>query len=285
LNIKKRNIQQGDVYSVTLPSPVALDHSTALVIAYSFKGYAKKSLGLFKFSFETFKVSSYVTKSKVTVDVDSDLYMEGKQSNVNYTTSYDSSEIIGDVGVATATGGNIEKIAYSIGNYGPVVKEAKSIAPQETFTVNGEYAKSKFRLYLSSVMTFVLVVVGLLLVIYFGSIFFKKENISVVIEEDNKFNIFDIKNIFLGLLSVVLTVALTLGVNFIGENLRMNDFVIAAGGFILMILLYIFFVFGIAIIVAVKHGGWKTFLSIFISEIFWGVLFFVMYVLMFGKLR
>lgn len=286
--------KSGNLYRLTLPTPVEPYKSTAIIVAYAAKGYVSKSFGLYKFNFETLKVPSRIQQIRVAVDVDSDLLLKGKRSSVNYnTTGLGVGELAAPQSVSSR---DLDNIVGSIGAFGPLVKEAKNLAPNESFTVKGEYATSWFRLYLSSILLTILIIVVIFAGVYFLAKFLKRrggqggqfENgtnqpISSQAPQSS-ISIFNLKNASVSLLSVVLVVGLTYLLKFLSESDLFRsvniDPVFGIVGFITIILLYVLVIFGPAVIVAIKHG-WKSLVSILIAEFLWFVIFLVLYLVLF----
>ena len=271
--------KSGNLYKFTLPTPVEPYKSTAIIVAYAAKGYVSESAGLFKFNFETLKVPSRIQEIRVVVDVDSDLLLKGKKSSVNYS---------------------LDNVVGEIGSYGPLVKEAKNLSPNENFMVKGEYATSWFRLYLSSIILTIFIIIAIFVGVYFLARFLKKragqngQNGSGTGQQmtsqnpPSSISILNLTNASVSLLSVVGVVGLTYLLRFLSEFNLFRSFnpdpvfgIIMA---ITIILLYVLVILGPAIIVAIKHG-WKSFLSILIAEFLWFVIFLVVYFALFSPGR
>jgi len=267
--------KSGNLYKFTLPTPIEPYKSTAIIVAYAAKGYVSESAGLFKFNFETLKVPSRIQEIRVVVDVDSDLLLKGKKSSVNYS---------------------LDNVVGEIGSYGPLVKEAKNLSPNENFMVKGEYATSWFRLYLSSIILTIFIIIAIFVGVYFLARFLKKragqngQNGSGTGQQmtsqnpPSSISILNLTNASVSLLSVVGVVGLTYLLRFLSEFNLFRSFnpdpVFGIIMVITIILLYVLVILGPAIIVAIKHG-WKSFLSILIAEFLWFVIFLVVYFALF----
>jgi hypothetical protein len=283
--------RSGSLYRFTLPTPVEPYKSTAIVVAYAAKGYVKQSFGLFKFNFETIKVPSRIEQIRVAVDVDSDLLLKGKRAQVDYGVS--TSELAAPQAISSR---DLDRVVGKIGSYGPLVKEAKNLAPNETFIVRGEYATNWFRLYLSSILITILIIAAIFAGVYFLAKFLKRRGgqSGQFGNEANQqmppqtpqssISILNLTNVSVSLLSVVLVVGLTYLLRFLLESDLLRsvniDPVFGIVGFIAIILLYVLVIFGPAIIVAIKHG-WKSLVSILIAEFLWFVIFLVLYFILF----
>ncbi|MEO0075855.1 MAG: hypothetical protein ABIK31_07145 [candidate division WOR-3 bacterium] len=283
--------KSGNLYRFTLPTPVEPYKSTAIVVAYATKGYVKESFGLFKFNFETIKVPSRIEQIRVAVDADSDLLLKGKRAQVDYGVSL--TELAAP---QTISSRDLDRVVSKIGSYGPLVKEAKNLSPNETFIVRGEYATNWFRLYLKSILLTIFIIIAIFAGVYFLVRSLKKRsgqsdqfengtNQQVSFRTpQSSISIFNLTNASVSLLSVVLVVGLTyLLIFLLKSNLLRSvntDPVFGIVGLITIILLYVLIIFGPAIIVATKHG-WKSLVSILVAEFLWFVIFLVIYLLLF----
>jgi len=293
--------KSGNLYRFTLPTPVEPYKSTAIVIAYAAKGYVKKSFGLFKFNFETIKVPSRIEQVRVAVDVDADLLLKGKRAKVDYGISPGGKIEIAELQILSSR--DLDRVVGKIGSYGPLVKEAKNLAPNETLIVRGEYATSWFRLYLSSILITILIIAAIFVGVYFLTKFLKRRG-----GKGGKFkgevnqqtpsqtpqaliSIFNLTHLWVSLLSVVLVFGLTRLLIFLLESdsflYKITNNIDPLIGLVTLItiiitiiLLYVLVIFGPAIIVAIKHG-WKSLILILIAEFFWCVIFLLIFLTLF----
>jgi len=286
--------KSGNLYKFTLPTPVEAYKSTAIIVAYAAKGYVSESVGLYKFNFETLKVPSRIQEIRVAVDVDSDLLLKGKQSSVNYNSiGLQSSELSAPSAIS---GRSLDNVVGKIGSYGPLVKTAKNLSPNESFMIKGEYATSWFRLYLSSILLTIFIIIAIFAGIYFLARFLKKRNEQngqngsgtgqqmTSQNPPSSISILNLTNASVSLLSVVGVVGLTYLLRFLTESNLLRSFnpdpVFVIIMVITIILMYVLVIIGPAVIIAIKHG-WKSFLSILIAEFLWFVIFLVVYFALF----
>lgn len=286
--------KSGNLYKFTLPTPVEAYKSTAIIVAYAAKGYVSESVGLYKFNFETLKVPSRIQEIRVAVDVDSDLLLKGKQSSVNYNSiGLQSSELFAPSAIS---GRSLDNVVGKIGSYGPLVKTAKNLSPNESFMVKGEYATSWFRLYLSSILLTIFIILAVFVGVYFLARFLKKRNgqngqigsgAGQQMSSQNppsSISILNLTNASVSLLSVIGVIGLTYLLRFLTESNLLRSFnpdsVFAIIMVIMIILMYVLVIIGPAVIIAIKHG-WKSFLSILIAEFLWFVIFLVIYFALF----
>lgn len=161
----------GNRYNIKLIQPIDSNTKGEIIFAYTTQGYVTKSLGVYKFSFETPKVDSRIKNISVSVDVDSELVLKGKRSNVNYSTKAVSSGLMN--GFADSSGARVSSPEFDqsvnlIGTNGPVTKRAQNLSPNESLSVNGEYSDSKWALtWFSLLWKFLLGLAIILLIIWF----------------------------------------------------------------------------------------------------------------------
>lgn len=298
--------QTGNLYQITLPYPVQPYKQTALIISYSVRGYVQKTLGLYKFNFETLKVPTRIQQAKVAVDVDSDLLLKGKKGQVTYSQDFTKSSTL-EAGLAADTSSrSMDRIVSSIGSSGPIIKVAKNLSPEETFIVKGEYAKTWFRLYLRSIATTILFLGVILAGIHFVPRYWRKRKfpwfgkftaqmpVQKIKKEDIvqqgqpplgrvSSKLFSATHAGVGLLSVILVIGITLVIKFIANNLPFYPDELTAIVLVIIIgLMYILAVFGPAILLATKHG-WKALLVTLMAEVAWLMILAILYIVLFAN--
>ncbi len=168
--------KSGDNYKITLPTSVKANKSSALIVAYVARGYVTESWGLFKFNFQTLEVNSRVNTTRVAVDVDSDLILKGKNASVSYNSTTNKTT---DMAAAAESfsSAKLDNIVGQIGSYTQLVKQAKNLSKNESFSVKGEYSANWFRLYLSSiVITVAIIGVVTIAVIVLVKVLSKRKN-------------------------------------------------------------------------------------------------------------
>ncbi len=291
-----RYTKSGNLYKLTLPTAIEPYKTSALIVSYAAKGYVKNSMGLHTFNFETIKVPSRIEQIRVSVDVDSDLFMKGKKSSVNYAGIAAQGGTSSNAPAISSVA--MDKTVSNIGGYGALVKESKNLSPNESFNVRGEYATSWFRLYLSSILLSILIVVLIFVGIYFVSKLLKRylekstpsgENTTppTSIQEPIKSSsLFSVVNGAVSFASVLMVIGLTYLIQFLLESRilgSINSAVLGIVMFITVILLYVLVIFGPAIIVAIKHG-WKSLLLILFAEFLWFLVFLAVYLTLFQSI-
>lgn len=308
--------KSGSIYTVKLARPVYENGSSTIVIAYAAKGYVTNTLGLYKFKFETIKVPSRISSIRVSVDVDSELFLKGKKSSVNYNDS-DSSYMLNEMPTTKSfSSSEMDSLVRGIGSYGSVIKSATNLASYESLVVKGEYSKSSFRLYLGNIVTVLVLIVA----IFAGSNYLtkylkkrkeikeskdgensKKNNEKTkevkkeieVKKEKEALPFFATKHLIFGLISTASVALLTIIIRTIIDSNWFDSFsldydnlgmILGVVLVIMVILLYIFAVFGPAIFVGVKHG-WKSFFAVMVMEFIWFVFFVLVVVFVLGSFR
>jgi hypothetical protein len=285
-----------NTYNLKLPNPIEPNKSTAIIISYATKGYVNENFGLYKFNFETIKVGSRIQDVRVAVDVDSDLLLKGQQSSVNYNET--GSVPMAKLGDSSAVSSReLDRVVSSIGSYGSIIKESKSLSPNETFIVKGEYAKNWFRLYLNEIIIAISIILVIIFLIYIVAKYInsrsnnnsnvKKDtnlNNNQVIINNKSINLLNLTYSLVGLGSAISTLI----VIYIFRILNLSNIwqgIIYNPNFstlisIITVLLYVVIITTPAIIIALKRG-WASFLSIIIMELIWFVIILAVYLLLF----
>lgn len=287
--------QVGDQYEFSLTSTIKPDFQGAILLAYRSKNYVdKKAFGLFKFHFTTLTAPVKVNDINVAIQLDSELYMKGQKSEVNYkSVSLDESVGLG----ATESFANptLDSLSSELGYSGIFRKTAKDLSPDESFTVNGKYATTKFRLYLLNIIIGGLILIALIIALYFLNKHFANKNnepkpsapvppITVApakqaAGKDERINLFNGQYVVWSFVSSLLMFFLSYSLNWIDDvnwyNIIPNgtEFILVVG-FIIIILIYAFLVFGIPVIFASKHG-WRAFVSVLLDIILISAILFV----------
>jgi hypothetical protein len=137
---------EGDTLTVKLPNAIAPDSNGSFFIHFRSFGYAKKNLfGAYTYTFETFKVNDEINSLVVGITTDSDLNLKGVSGKVAYR--YDEPSFSGlEASSAPVKDAGLDRFYQQIGQ-GRIVKSASSLAPLESYKVEGSYAKSKISLY------------------------------------------------------------------------------------------------------------------------------------------
>jgi hypothetical protein len=243
-------------------------------------GYVKDMLGLYTFNFQTLKSTDSISDTQVSADVDTDLYLKGKQSQINYNNPTAGLQGLSSAG-NTLENPMLDTLSSQIGSYGPIVKEAKDLEPGETLTVKGEYAFSWWRLYLSGVIWVLVIIAVIIFGIYWLSRYLKKRKLqaaaSAPVMPGTPVHPVAYEGILLPTAGVGLVVALVIiGLNYLIGSLNtfINGSFNTFGGMttaitlIVIILLYGLVLIGPAVWFGAKHG-WKAAILLVVFEIVW----------------
>lgn len=284
--------KNGNKYTLALPSPLSTDQATAFIISYAAKGYVKNTAGLYSFDFETLKVDSRISTARVSVDVDTDLAIRGKRSEVNYQTGQ-LAAVSESNSLAGAKSASLDRLASSIGTYGAMVKQAKGLAAGESLSVKGEYARSAWRLYVSSIIWFIIIIAAIIVGIFYGVRFFRRRHPAV-----NRAGVTPVAvmpgiaaggNLLIpcavtGLVSAAAVIAVTFGLQVFS---RVLDNLVSGMGdvfqvvmVIVVLLIYAVLIFGPGIWLASKRG-WKALLYAVLLELAWLIILGLLFALLF----
>lgn len=150
---KKATVEQiGNSFRVVLPYNVKSGRSATVVMAYDISGIVKKRLGVFSYDFKTLKGSQAVSSAIVSVSVDEGYQLAGAtRSQINYRPSAVGTNLSTELGAsASATDasklGAVNEYVQQIGQIGSITKQASRLQPNESFSVEGRYARSAFLL-------------------------------------------------------------------------------------------------------------------------------------------
>lgn len=293
---KIKYTQSGNIYNLTLPNSVEPSKSTAIIISYAAKGYVDNSFGLYKFNFETIKVNSRIQSIRVAVDVDSDLLLKGKHSSVNYNEGVEAMPMakLGDSSAISSR--ELDRVVSNIGSYGAIIKESKSLAPNESFNVRGEYAKNWLQLYRNEIMITILVIIVIIVLIYLISKYInskpKDNSTKTKLSQDktnnivnkNSINLFNLTNVLVSLGTVILLIIVNIIIRIFNQYNNwqsiLYDPTFSSLISVITTLLYAFILLAPAIMIGLKRGWGNTF-SILILQFIWFVIILALYLLLF----
>jgi hypothetical protein len=284
-----------NIYNLKLPNLVETNKSTAIILSYATKGYVNESFGLYKFNFETIKVNSRIQNIRVAVDVDSDLLLKGQQSFVNYNeTGFVPMAKLGDSSAVSSR--ELDRVVSSIGSYGSIIKESKSLASNETFNVKGEYAKNWFRLYLTEIIITIIVIVIIISIIYFISKYIsakhkkssdystKTQDKNSNIINKNSIHLFNLTNVLVSLVTVILLIIINIVLRVLNQynswQSLIYDTTFSSLISVITNLLYTSIILAPAIMFGLRRG-WGDALSIVILQFIWFILILSLYFILF----
>ncbi|NQT49366.1 hypothetical protein HQ571_01580 [Candidatus Kuenenbacteria bacterium] len=290
--------QTGNNYEFHLSTKVESNAQGAILLSYRSKDYVtKKAFGLYKFNFTTLEANVKVNDINVAIDVDSDLYLKGEKSTVNYQT-FAVSEAVGLGASSSFSNPTLDKTASRIGYYGKLNKSAKDLLAGESFNVNGKYATTKFRLYMMNLIIGAIILILLIVLIYFLNRHFTKkdkapklmeteipETPKQVHDKDSQINLFNGLYLTWSFVASLLLFGLSYSLSLL-DNIRWNrvlpnngEFILVVG-FIILVLVYLFLVFGIPVMFASKRG-WRAFVSVLLDIVVISAILFAILIAIF----
>lgn len=138
--------QNGDQVTVTLAEPVSVGKSGSILLSYRTTAYTDQSpFGAYKYRFETLQVADNINQLQVGITTDNNLYLKNADTQVQYQESNLKMAAMED-GVSAIESSQFDSYYQQIG-YGDIVKTASSLQPNESYTVEGAYAKNRIQLY------------------------------------------------------------------------------------------------------------------------------------------
>ena len=298
---KAKTEQDIDTLKITLPQGLAPGKSGSFFVYFRGLGYAKKNIfGAYNYTFDTLKAEDSIRNLTIGISTDSDLFLKGVKGEVNYRFEDSAMQMAPSGMAAPEKSVALDSYVNQIGQ-GSITKKASNLAPLESYTVNGSYAKSRLRLYGKEIfytLLGIIVFFGLLaLLLRFA--FKKLGRISTANTTSQKKSEqgptgFSLRMLFLTLgtsfLTSIVVIIYTFFVYFVGNYLD-NVVGYQYQAFFIIILLIISFVFyallvfAPAIYIGVKKGvGWG--IATLVFSVFWLIIeftvAFLILVLLFG---
>jgi hypothetical protein len=158
---KAQITRNGATITVTLPQAVKPQKTGSVILVYRLIGATTKNIvGTYEYAFETLKIDDTIADLQVGVTVDSDLVLRGTKSQLNYRWEDVSLAAKGVEMTAPVANTHMDMIVGQVG-YGSLVKTARQLSPGDSYTVNGSYADSWWRLYAKEALIAAIVIIGL----------------------------------------------------------------------------------------------------------------------------
>ena len=232
---------------VTLNLPVELKEGETgtILLYYKTNSYVEKSLGIFKFDFETIKWSFDTDRIRVAVNVQQDLYLEGVQGKIEYQNNFAVAEKALVSGVQSQ---DLQQFSSQIEWQQGIVKEASGLDPYESFHAKGRYAESWLNLKRGSIgigILITIIILGLLYYFVYRKIKKVKGNVAKAIGA----------GILSGVLMICLWILISFLMNWVNRIIYYPYFSLISLLMILIIgIISLALIFGPAIYFGVKHG-------------------------------
>lgn len=162
--------KNGGTYNLSLPNPLKPQERGAYIVSYiANEGYVTGSFGLYNLKFKTLKVPQSIEEVRVAVDVASDLYTREKRSEITSNkASLDLASGATEMRGSSIQNKSLDELQGSIGSGGTFTKTGKSLAPNEEFVVNGEFADAAWKLNIGWIVGSIVglvVIIGLLILL------------------------------------------------------------------------------------------------------------------------
>ena len=151
--------ESDDMTNIQFDIPKQDQDSIYLLIYYKTTSYVTESGGVYEYNFQTIQDEYDTNYVRVSLDVAEDLYLEGVSSAIDY-----QKEVF-----ATSESADFSRVASSISYIDTGYTEtASSLDPNESFTVEGKYAKSWWNIHWWEVVLGVLIGLIALMGIVYG---------------------------------------------------------------------------------------------------------------------
>ncbi len=147
VTIMKSGSKAGTTYALSLPRPVEPGMTAIILLAYSSQEYTSERLGLFSYSFSTPTVEENIESMTVTVQTDSDAYIQGEGSVVQY--SNDLPELLSSGDDSLSADFALTTMTSQRGN--TIRQTATNLFAGETFTVTGRYSAYWCRMHVGAI--------------------------------------------------------------------------------------------------------------------------------------
>lgn len=285
--------QAGNTFKI--PMSLAPDQQGAYLLTFRTDEYTKSDFLSTKYNFQTLKVNDEIRSLRIGIDVDADQVIKGGKADVNYRSSVDTLESAVADGAGYGSGSNAALDSYTqrMGQ-GKVVKTSSNLAPLETYTTEGKYADSNFKLYAREVSLAVLVILFVLVTLIVVLRFIYKRVAKDNLPKPGKGGLKkdDVRMFMLAsgvsFSSSFTTMLYLSGVMFFANLI--DSFVPYTFSSVVLILV---FIISIAVVISIvllppvivamkKSVGWGV--ATFVMTILWLVLMFVIFVLILGLL-
>ncbi len=294
---KAKSIILADTIKVILPQPILPGFSGNFVLYYRALGYASKNaFGAFDFNFETLKVEDKIHELVIGINTDSDLYIKGAKSSVNYRFDYSVSKELNasQYSIGAAPNTRIDSLYQNIGQ-GTINKVANELQPLDSYTVKGKYADSWTKLYGKEILiTAIFFIIFLVLAYLIVRKILRKRGLSLSTgvesygKQSRELNI-DVGRLIktgsIAFISSFISLLYTLSLIFILDRFfNYVSYQIQPILGVLIVLIsacfYIIVILGPAIYVGIKKGIWWG-ISLFIMTMLWLIVYLLIIVVLF----
>jgi hypothetical protein len=159
----------GQTLTISLPTEVTRGQDGNYFLTYRTNSIAHKTiLGAYAYTFDTLKFDAPVSDVQIGIATDENFFFKDARGNINYTGTVSISKALPAVATGGVSNTALDTYYNQIGQ-GTVYKTASHLSPNESYTVTGTYADSKWKLYGKEIGITLIVVILLLGAIVFGS--------------------------------------------------------------------------------------------------------------------
>lgn len=283
LKYEQEQLSKSVKYTFTLKEQIGPGDGGTLLLFYKSPSYVSKLIN-YNFDFESIKSPTDLEYLRVAISVDSDLYLRGMGTRVDYRSDYVAAEKAADFaasGVAGAYAEELSRYSSSIQYAQGYVKEKHNLDAWEGFHVKGKYNTQSLK-WLTYIKEFLYLIIFLIAV---KLLFASRIKEAFGIEQKTKGNKY-VRAAVTGFISAFSLAAiawlsifvLTKFLNMIGYEFRSLFailFILITG----IILLGVFI--GPSLYIAKKYGMWEGFLT-FGSTVMWLFVFMLVFTTLFS---
>jgi len=162
-----------DTITITVPKQIEQGKSGSLLLYYRSQGYTKKgAFDTYEYKFESLKTEDPIKNLQIGVTTDSDLKLKNADAAVQYRNDGEFASMQGmmadsKVGVSNA---QFDQYYQQIGS-GQIIESATYLQPLDSFTMEGAYADSSWKLNGKNILIGTVVIV--VLIIIFGYVIYR----------------------------------------------------------------------------------------------------------------
>ncbi len=165
--------REGDQYVFTLNQPIKAHKQGAILVTYTSADFTTNILGRFSYNYKTLAVESMVDEANVSINFDESLYAKDTAKQTREISGISISEGMSaslDSGLRRSQS-VIERRESNIGQGGYIHKQQVDILPNESTSIKGVYATTKFMLkigdYAKMLLVIIAIAAAIILVVFF----------------------------------------------------------------------------------------------------------------------
>lgn len=287
--------------TIMLPKEIKPGGTGSLIIVYDLPGITANNIfGAYSFSYETIKVVDTIQNMQVGITVDPEYYLKDAKGNINYQSK--EAAPLSQTAPAVVEGVYSPQFDqyYSQIGQGTIIKTATNIQPNQSFTVEGMYADSRFKLYakelLSGIGIITYIIIISIVALYWGIKRLMNKTVANPNMEPSQtklLNFFAIAGVSFGSSFFIIIYTITLYIlsyyfsqtfQYYSYNVIYPILLILLG--VISLSIYAICLFVPAIIIGIRRGMLSGVLMVVLT-IFWliinGIIIAVLFVLFFQK--